>query len=147
MMGAMEGHLDFTEALLAAGARPELKDGEGMTAAHWALCMEHRDVGMALLKAGGEAAWLIEDDNGSTPKELLENLDLLYPQVLKCGLYPPNLIVVLLSNMILSKLRPTCRRRKSQMTPLRCSRIRKIRFLMISPAVMTKLRQLTRGPR
>jgi len=79
MMAAIEGHSEFIEAMISNGADTRIKDSDGMTAAHWAFCMEHREVGLALIKAGGEEAWSIQDDNGSTPRDLLENLDLLYP--------------------------------------------------------------------
>ena len=45
----------------------------GMTAAHWALMMEHEDVGKELLKrCGGHD---VADQQGTTPQALLDMLN------------------------------------------------------------------------
>merc|ERR1711988_622167 len=72
MMAAMEGHDAVVRALLDAGASADVKDDSGMTAAHWALSMEHEEVGMTLLEACG--GYDIEDNDGITPRTILEQM-------------------------------------------------------------------------
>merc|ERR1711998_727295 len=70
MMAAMEGHDAVVRALLDAGASGSTTDDTGMTAAHWALSMEHETVGINLLEACG--GYDVEDEDGVTPQEMLE---------------------------------------------------------------------------
>jgi len=72
-LAAIEGHLEVVEALLAAGAKGDLVDEDGMTAAHWALLMEHKEVGESILHHFPEARTL-PDKQGTTPQQLLDDL-------------------------------------------------------------------------
>jgi len=92
MMAAMNGHLEVVTVLLGAGADADRGDETGMRAAHWALCMEHEDVGEAILEANG--GHLVPDNEGMTPQVLLDNLRAdnaeLNPQEADATLHEPH---------------------------------------------------------
>ena len=71
---AIEGHQEVVEALLACGAKGDLTDEDGMTAAHWALLMEHKEVRETILNHLGPSSRTMADKQGTTPQQLLESL-------------------------------------------------------------------------
>jgi len=73
MLAAMNGHLEVVQVLLEHQANASAVDDTGMTAAHWALMMEHEDVGKELLRrCGGHD---VADQQGTTPQALLDELN------------------------------------------------------------------------
>jgi ankyrin repeat protein len=54
---AAEGHLAAIALLLRAGARPDAKDADGVTALVWAAVGGHADVASALIAAGADVNW------------------------------------------------------------------------------------------
>ena len=68
LLGAGEGHVAVVDALLAAGAEPDLANAAGWTALHRAAMWGHTEVAAVLVRGG--ASLHVVDRHGNTAREI-----------------------------------------------------------------------------